>query len=517
MTIPATTDVAIVGAGAAGCFLAAELAEAGLGVTVFDAGPAWHRSDMVSSQIWARRLRWGGAHVESAGTHPFAFNFNAGWGIGGTALHHYGTWPRLQETDFNVKSTTGRGLDWPLDYDDLMPFYDAIQKRAGVSGDAGLEPWRAPGAPYPLPPLATTPQATAIARGFSAEGIAVAPAPMAILSQPYQGRPGCLYDGWCDAGCPIDALYHPLAVDHPRAIGAGARFEAGATVTRVHADAKRATGMTVVDSAGTTHRISAGMVVLAGSVVGNPTLLLNSANTAHPNGLANSSGLVGSYFMSHAVCGVYGLFDDQTRPHLGVSGAQLLSQADYEKNRGEGPFGSYQWLAAAAMKPNDLLGIATARVELFGADLDKFMRRAVNHIGNMVTFAEEMPRKRNRIELSETKDALGCRKARIVHEFDANTLALVELAKAQGLRILEAAGAHDRWAGGVNQAHMMGGTIMGEDATASITDSYGRTHDLPNLIIAGSGLFPTSGASNPTFTLYALAARTAAELISSAT
>lgn len=514
MTLPEVTEVAIVGAGAAGSYIARRLAEAGRDVVVVEAGPGWKKSDLVSNQIWARRLRWSAEHVEVAGAHPFAFNFNAGWGLGGAALHHYGTWPRLHVEDFEMASRYGRGLDWPIRYDDLAPWYDALQREVGISGDADAEVWRPPGAPYPLPPLATLAQARAIARGFEAEGIPVAPAPMAILSRPYKGRAACLYDGWCDAGCPIDALYNPLVRDVPGALAAGARFVTDTTVTRVEATRERATGIECVTRDGAHHHLRADLVILAGSVVGNPALMLNSASDAHPAGLGNGSGLVGRYFMSHILAGIYGLFPEPTAPHLGVSGAQLICHEGYGKVRDGGPFGSYQWLIAPTMKPNDLLGAATTRVDLFGAELDAFMRRATRHIGNMLAFGEEVPRPDNRIELSDTRDRFGNRRARVVHGYDDGTIALRQFAEDEGRRIFAAAGATEIWASGINQAHMMGGTIMGDDPARSVADAFGRSHEVRNLLVAGSGLFPTSGAVNPTFTIYALAARTMERLLS---
>ena len=507
------TEVAIVGAGAAGSYLARRFASAGKKVHVFEAGPPWQERDLVSSQIWARRLRWSGEAVDVAGSHRYAFNFNAGWGFGGAALHHYGLWPRMHEADFTMASDHGRGFDWPLRYDDLRPYYDAIQAEVGMSGDAAQEPWRPPGEPYPLPPLKTLTQAEVIKRGFDQLGLAVAPAPLAVLSEPYKNRAACIYDGWCDAGCPINALWNPLVFDIPEAKKHGAVFVSHAPVTRIVSEGERITGLQFVDKAGVTNTVRASQVILAGSVVNNPALLLNSATEKFPDGLANRSGTVGQYFMTHVITGIYGFFAEETEPHLGLSGAQYISHDDYEKQRTDGPFGSMQWSLAPSMKPNDLAGLATTRVDLFGAELEQFMQRAAKHLANMVCFLEELPRADNRVELSDSRDRFGNRRARVVHGFDQTTLALYEYAKAQGLKIFAAAGATDSWAGGANQAHMMGGTIMGSDPTASVADAYGRCHDHANLWLAGSGLFPTAAAVNPTFTLYALAARTADHLL----
>ena len=134
-----STDTVIVGAGAAGLLLAARLAESGRRVTVLEAGPKRSTDDLISSQIWARRLKWSGPQVEELGDHKVGHAFNAGFGTGGSALHHYGVWLRLHPGDFRVASDHGVGLDWPIDYQTLQPHYDKIQSEVGLSGDADAE------------------------------------------------------------------------------------------------------------------------------------------------------------------------------------------------------------------------------------------------------------------------------------------------------------------------------------------------------------------------------------------
>lgn len=512
--IPREAEAVIVGAGAAGMLFAERLAGAGKRVVVLEAGPAWTLGDLVSSQLWARRLKWGGAPVLRSGSHPFGHGFAVGWGLGGSALHHYAGWPRLHPEDFRLHTIYGRGLDWPITYDELRPHYDRIQLEMGVSGDAQAEIWRPPGLPYPMPPLKVYRHGELIAGGFRKLGMHVSPAPVAINSIAYRGRAACLDDGWCDAGCPVGALANPLIVHYPLARERGAQFVAQVTAARVATDTKRrASGVEFFDQGGERRTIAAAVVVLAGGAVQNARLLLESACERHPHGLGNGSGLVGHYFQCHTIATSYGLFAEPTEPHMGTPAGSLICQDGYRKLRRGGPFGSYQWGIGQAVKPNDLLGIANTRAGLFGARLHDFLHHAARSIAMMSAVCETLPERHNRIELAAERDRFGLRAARIVHSLSEDALALRQHADREGLEVMRAAGARESWAGIVATTHALGGTIMGKDAGSSVTDSFGRLHELDNVIVAGGGLFPTVGGGSPTFTLYALADRAAAHLL----
>ena len=384
--IPEECDVVIAGAGPAGCLAATKLAQAGREVVVLESGPAWNTSDLTSSQLYARRLR--GPYVATTGEQPIAVGFNSGRGFGGAALHHYGVWPRLHTVDFKLQSLFGDGLDWPFEYHELRPFYDLIQAEVGISGDERAEVWRPPAAPYPMGPLTVLQQGEVARRGFDRLGVRTAPVPVAINSRPHRGRPACLYDAWCDAGCPIGALANPLVTYKPDAERAGARFFAGTRVESLISKHKdRVGGVRYSDVSGRARRLRAGLVIGAASPIGNTELLLRSADSLHPTGLGNERGLVGRYMMTHAAVVVYGMFAEETAPYLGISGGQLISHDDYRRGSDAG----YQWLIAPATKPNDILGIGSSMPGVKGSKLTEFMRQGAHHLANMLSMAEAIP------------------------------------------------------------------------------------------------------------------------------
>ncbi|EED36931.1 glucose-methanol-choline oxidoreductase [Luminiphilus syltensis NOR5-1B] len=507
-------DTVIVGAGAAGLLMATRLAEAGQNVAVLEAGPERKLNDLVSSQIWARKLKWADTSVAEAGNHAIGHAFNSGSGTGGSAVHHYGVWLRLRENDFSVASDHGVGLDWPIDYDTLRPHYDRVQREIGISGDAEAEIGRPPGDPYPLPPLPVFSQGRVLQKGFEKAGLTAMPVPMAINSQPYQGRRACLYDGWCDAGCPIGALANPLAVWLPRAQAAGITLLHNAKVVRVLRSSTKQSRITGVDylSGGETHTIKARDIVIAAFTVQSTRILLNSKTDSLP-APGNREDQLGRYLTTHPAATVFGLFEEETLPHQGVTGGQLLCHDHYaEKDQGDA-FGSSQWIIANAIKPNDLLGYGTSRPDIRGPALKPWLERAARHLGNMTLVTEDIAQADNRITLSENRDADGVPGVSTIHNLRPETIALWERRVKEGKKLFELAGADEVWNGPRAPMHIMGGTVMGNDESASVTDHMGRVHDTDNLYVAGPSLFPSTGAVNPTFTLSALASRQADHLI----
>lgn len=509
-------DAVIVGSGASGCLMAAKLAQAGKKVVVLEAGRPVTTNFMWSSLIWGRRIHSTPLPPLTSGEEPLSLNLNFAWGTGGSAAHHFACWFRLHEDDFTYKTTYGVGLDWPFTYTDLRPYYDQIQAEVGVSGDDDTDIWTPPHAPYPDPPLPILAQGKTLKRGFDALGIPTSPTPQAILSRPKGERAACILDGWCAAGCPIGALANPQVTYLRDALLAGATVINDAYVTRVltNAAGDRATGVEFFDAAGARQQVDGKVIALGAYAIENPRILLNSASSAHPHGLANSSGLVGAYMMTHIGGQIFGLFKEETKPYMGRTGGELWSQADYtsDENR-NGYIGGYQWLGATAAKPNDLLGICMMRPDLFGKPLDDFLKTASHHLVSNTALGNDLPVEANRATLSDQKDVHGFPLAQVTHGFGLNQIKMREAALKKGQEIMQAAGAYDVWTNPKADQHIMGGAIMGGDAKASVTDGFGQTHDVPNLVILGSSVFPTSAAVNPTFTIHAVTLRTVEHVI----
>ncbi len=510
-------DVAIVGAGASGSVYAAVLAKAGKKVVLLEQGPDWQLTDLISSDFWGRRLRTAGAPFLLEGRNPYGYSGQSGWGVGGAALHYFANFPRLLPNDFKIKSEHGRALDWPISYADVAPYYDRVARDIGVSGDAKAEEiWRPAGEPYPMPPMKTFRNGQVWLKGFEAVGIRMVPAAVGMNSTEYKGRPACIYDGWCHVGCPIGALANPVVTYLADARKAGAAVRARSTVTRVltNAPGNKVTGVEYYDEKKERQVQEASVVVLAAWSGQNPRLLLNSATDKHRNGLANSSGLVGKYMMAHFGSGTWAIFDEDVQNHMGTTGAQYMSYERYGKTSQKGAFGSSFIVAGSALKTSELGGLASARLDLFGPELAAFMKRAARGLTRINAFGEAMPNIENRIELAPDKDEFGMPLAKIIHSFDQDAAALWNANFEEGLAVAKAAGAKETWSGRGNMPtiHLMGGAIMGTGAGNSVTNSYGQTHEVPNLYIAGPGIFATAGASNPTYTIFALSLRGAEQL-----
>lgn len=503
-------DVCIVGAGAAGGVLAYELSKAGLKTVVIEAGPFWDpQKDFASDELSMTRLGWQDTRIVS-GNDPLQLGHNnSGRGVGGGTTHFTGVFLRFHESDFRTKTEDGVGEDWPLSYADLAPYYDKIERDIAVSGPKHF-PWGSFHGPYPYPerePLSANAQVFRI--GCEKLGIPSVVAPLAINSAPFDGRPPCINRGFCNQGCMPNAKFSTLIHHIPKAIGLGAEVVPDSMVTQILTDEEgRATGVTYVRD-GVTYEQKARVLVLASFVVETPRLLLHSANARFPDGLANESGWVGKAIMPHSSNDVYGKFPEEIRLYKGTP-VLATTQHYYETDANRG-FARGYTLHAHGSRPVEMAKGIAGKSKLWGPEL----RRAMldyNFYGRITLVGEVLPNPANRVTLADDKDEYGMPRAHVAFSYGDNDRRLIAHAVDSMKQIMAAAGGTPEFVTD-DTAHLMGGCRMGDDPSASVTNGFGQTHDIPNLFIAGASLFVTSGGGNPTNTVMALAARSAAYIV----
>jgi choline dehydrogenase-like flavoprotein len=496
-------DAVIVGSGAGGAPLAARLALAGLKVVVLEAGGQWSpRDDFATDEVAQAPLFWTDERL-SAGADPIAFGRNnSGVGVGGSTLHYTAYVPRAQPDDFRLRSTQGAGVDWPIGYDDLAPYYDEIEAFIGVSGPATY-PWGPPRTrSYPLGPLALNGAAQLMQRGCDALGIRTSPAANAAVSQAwfqpgYGMRPACTNRGFCQAGCSTGAKASMDVTYLPLAVAAGAEIRTGAFATTIETDARgRISGVVYVHDGVENRQRCANLFLCAGAIETPRLLLLNA--------IGNASGQVGRNFMAHTGVQVWGTFDETVRPYKGIPGS-LISE-DTHRPADAGFAGGYL-LQSIGVMPVTYAGQVARGRGLWGSALAEHMA-AYNHVAGINILGDCLPSPGNLVELSGELDGRGLPKPRIHFTMGPNEVAMTAHAEALMRRIWAAAGARDIWAFPRN-AHIIGTARMGDDPAESVVDRDGRSHDVPGLYVADNSVFPSALAVNPALTIMAVALRTA--------
>lgn len=505
-------DAVIVGAGAAGGVLAKQLSEAGMRVVVLEAGPFRDpQHDFASDELAMKALGWEETRIVD-GADPLQMGHNnSGRGVGGGTAHFTGVFLRFHENDFMTRTVDGVGEDWPIGYADLEPYYTQNEKEIAVSGPKYF-PWGNFNGPYPYPerePL--SPNAYMFINGCDKLGIRHSVPPLAILSAPFEGRPPCINRGFCNQGCMPNAKFSTLIVHIPKAIREGAEVLADCMVTQVlMGDDGRAKGVEFVHN-GQTYKQKAKLVILSAYAVETPRLLLNSANAQFPDGLANSSGWVGKALMTHSSHDVYGKFEQEIRLYKGTP--VLATTQDFYSTDPNRDFARGYTLHAHGSRPVSFAnGIANSEQgPIWGQKLrDTIMD--YNLYGRVTMVGEVLPSEHNTVTLVQEKDPYGLPRAKVTFTLGDNDRKLIRHAVDTMSSIIRAAGGTVEYVV-PDTAHLMGGCRMGHDPSKSVTNSYGQTHDIPNLFVCDASQFVTSGGGNPTNTVMALALRTADYII----
>lgn len=497
-------DFAVVGTGAGGGVLAAKLAAAGFSVVAFDAGAYWRPlEDFASDEEEQQKLYWTDDRI-SGGDDPVELGSNnSGKAVGGSTVHYMMVSLRFRPEWFKSRSLLGYGYDWPVDWREMWKFYAEVEQALKISGPVRY-PWGPARGRYPYRPHEVNAAGLVLARGAERLGVEWAPTPLATLSAPRGEAQPCVYRGFCKYGCSTNAKQSVLVTWIPAALAAGAEVRDLAMVGKIEiGKSGRATGV-LYHRGGEWRRQKARNVVVAGYSIETPRLLLNSACPQHPDGLANSSGLVGKGFMVHSNHAVWGTMEEQIRWYKGPPSMAVCEHWNYDDSKDF--HGGYAFMSQGPLPIDHAQAIAGA-AGLWGMDLRERMLD-YNHMAGLKIVGEVEPRDENRVELADDVDQYGLRIPRVVFSYSNNDKALIDHAFGFMRQVLDAAGGQDLYNSG-GTAHLMGGCRMGDDPASSVTDPNGRTWDIPNLWIGDASLMPTGGGVNPSLTIMANAARIA--------
>jgi choline dehydrogenase-like flavoprotein len=527
-------DFLVIGAGAAGGVMAKELSTAGFSVVVLEQGPYLTEKDYRHDEI---RYNYLAGLTNDTKIQPITFRRNEseqakpvkaimyGRQVGGGSVHFTANYWRFHESDFEERSqfgeVPGTGLaDWPIKYADLEPYYTKAEYDLGISGLGGANPFEAPRSkPYPLPPMPVKSSGVLFERATKKLGLHPYPAPMAILSQPYQGRAACVNCGFCEYfGCEVRAKSSTLVSVIPTAEKTGkCEIRPNSYVRKIETDARgRATGAVYFDANRREIFQRAKAVVVCANGAETARLLLISKSKRFPEGLANSSGLVGKYLMWDTGGLAMGLFEHPLNEYKGIQVTRVIHDY-YRADPKRGFYGGAGLDARFNYYPaNFALDGMPPDAPKWGADYKKMLSTYFTHTMTVLAHISSLPQLRNSISLDpDVKDAWGLPAMRVTFDFHPDDVKTLHWALTKQIEILEAAGAKKTWTSGSTLAenmpstHLMGTCRMGNDPKHSVLDRNSRAHDVPNLVIADGSNFVTAARQQPTATIQALSYRAA--------
>ena len=512
-------SVLIIGAGASGAAFAWSIADTRMSILCLEQGPWMKQQDYPSNGMdWERRSL--GEFSPSPNTRKLPADypvneaqsdisplmFNA---VGGSTILWAAHFPRLSPKDFRCKSQDSVGEDWPIDYQTLEPYFAINDRMMGVSGLAGD-----PAYPYhepQLPPLPLGRLGNTLASGFEKLGWHWWPSDSAIASREYEGRAPCINLGPCLTGCAQGAKASTDITYWPAAQRKGVQVRTGCRVREITMRADgMADGVLYYDEEGRLQEQKAEIVVLACNGIGTPRLLLNSTSSQHPDGLANSSGLVGKNLMFHPYAMITGIFDVPLQGRRGPVGCSFWSHEFYKTDRSRGFVRGYSFEAARGLGPAQtaLWGMVHERVP-WGEDHHAAMARLYDHNATLLAITEDLPDETNTVTLDpELKDGHGIPAPKITYRLSENSRRMLAHAVERATEALTAAGAVETIAEPLMRGagwHLMGTARMGKDPRTSVVNEWGRAHDVKNLFIIDGSIFVTAGGVNPTSTIQALA------------
>jgi choline dehydrogenase-like flavoprotein len=551
-------DVCIIGSGAGGGMAAKVLTEAGADVVMLEAGPMWDPVTDSKMFAWSYDTpRRGSATPErqfgefdaalggwTLDGEPYTtapgetFDWFRSRMLGGRTNHWGRISLRLGPDDFRRKSLDGLGDDWPISYDDLKPYYDEIDKLIGIFG-TNLPMPNEPDGIFQPPPKPRCHELL-IKQASEKLNIPCVPSRLSILTQPLNGRPACHYCGQCNRGCATHSNFSSPSVLLPPALATGKlMIVANAMAREVTTDETGlATGVAYIDK-GTSrdHHVRARIVVVAASACESARILLNSKSSRFPQGMGNSSGVVGKYLTDSTGTGVSGfiprMMDGVPHNEDGVGGAHLYMPWWLNNKTLDFPRGYHIEIGGGRHMPgmgflgsiHSYTGIEASGTPIafrggYGKPLKDDYRRLY---GATVSFA-------GRGEMIPNKDSYCEIDPRVVDKFGIPVLRFhfkwSDYEKKQSKHMQETFRAIIQQMGGTPQStmpaeaanyglepggriiHELGVTRMGNDPATSVVNRHCQAHDVKNLFVADGGPFVSQADKNCTWTILALSMRT---------
>ncbi len=519
-------DVLIVGAGASGAAFAWSLAKDGFDVLCLEQG-SWldptqypstgldyeiHRQSDFSANPNRRGLPED--YPVNDSDSPIApLMYNA---VGGSTIHWSAHFPRFHPSDFRTKSLDGVGDDWPMTYAELEPHFDTNDQMMGVAGMTGDTAYP-PKSERQTPPIPLGRLGQVMADGFDKLGWHWWPSDTAILTSPYDGRPACNNCGPCDIGCYRRAKASTDVTYWPKALALGARLKTNCRVREIEVDRHGlADGVLYYDGDGELREQKASVIVIACNGIGTPRILLNSKSTVFPEGIANSSGLVGKNLMFHPYAFVFGHFEELLEGYKGPMGASIVSQEFYETDPDRDFVRGYAFQVARSAGV-----VATARNGFsgpapWGAGHHAAVAEKLGHTATIAVIGEDLPETHNQVTLDpELVDSSGIPAPKVAYTLSENSRRMLDHGIDRGTEAMLAAGAHSTRSVPLSRPagwHLLGTARMGKDPNTSVVSETGQAHDVKNLLIIDGSVFVTAGAVNPTSTIQAIALKMADDL-----
>jgi choline dehydrogenase-like flavoprotein len=488
-------DIIIIGTGAGGGTMAYALADSGARILVLERGDFVPREEQNwdPEAVWKQlryrvRERW----IDRSGQE---FQPYTHYCVGGNTKFWGSVLYRLRREDFQATAhVDGLSPQWPIDYDTLEPYYDRAERLYHVRGQHGVDPSEAARKPFPYEAVPHAPLMSAIVEGLRQQGLNPSSLPLGLLR--LGAEDGCVLCSTCNSfPCRVHAKSDAeVCCLHEAVRRPTVTLWTNALARRLIADScGRRIEAVEVERNGQTVRVEAPLVIAACGAVNSAVLLLRSVHEKHPDGMANSSGLVGRRYMAHLATMMQGFHP--FRPNDTVFQKTVALNDFYLRGPGGYPLGQIQ----SQGRTHGVMAQTVAPwIPLWA--YDAWVARGVDWL----VMSEDLPRDENRV----TVDSSG----RIRVHYQPNNMEAHNRLVREMKRILRRLGfwvvvAHshrDR-----NTTHQCGTLCFGTDPRSSVLDPYCRTHDVENLFVVDASFFPSSAAVNPALTIVAQALRVA--------